>query len=157
MRKYKQEITDRAAQESILNKAHICRLGLCEDRIPYVVPVCFGYEDTTSTFIPRAKGKAGDHQRNNKRCFEMEAEVEIIPGERRMQMVRTLSERDADSAKHTSSMITKGKIQGLNAIMKNTPVFPNTLQRKSHRSCDHHQIEIESMTERNQKLERNRP
>ncbi len=42
MRKHKQEITDRSVLESILEEALIGRLGLCDDGMPYIVPVCFG-------------------------------------------------------------------------------------------------------------------
>jgi len=45
MRRDDREITDRTEIESILNEALVCRIGLTNGRVPYVVPVCFGYED----------------------------------------------------------------------------------------------------------------
>ena len=45
MRRKDREITDRAEIEAILNEAMVCRIGLADGGEPYVVPLCFGYED----------------------------------------------------------------------------------------------------------------
>lgn len=147
MRKYKQEITDRAALESILNKALFCRLGLCEDGMPYVVPVCFGYEDNCIYVHSAGEGKKLEIiKRNNNVCFEMEAEAEIIPGE--------------DACKwsvHYLSMIGFGKahivdnqeekIKGLNAIMRHySGQSDHTYNEKATNLATIIKIEVESMT-----------
>jgi uncharacterized protein len=118
MRKHKQEITDRAILESMLQKAQFCRLGLCEDGIPYVVPLCFGYENNCIYVHCAAEGRKIDIIRsNNNVCFEAECEAEIVHGE--------------EACKWTvkySSVIAVGKayivdndeerIRGLNVIMR---------------------------------------
>jgi hypothetical protein len=38
MRRKEQQIHDTSAIEDILSRAMVCRLGLCEDNQPYVVP-----------------------------------------------------------------------------------------------------------------------
>ena len=45
MRRKDREITDRAEIESILTKAAVCRIGLADGGEPYIVPLCFGYEN----------------------------------------------------------------------------------------------------------------
>jgi len=45
MRRKDREITDRAEIEAILNEARVCRIGLADGGEPYIVPLCFGYED----------------------------------------------------------------------------------------------------------------
>lgn len=45
MRRTDCEITDRAVMEEIISEALVCRIGLSGREGPYVVPVCFGYED----------------------------------------------------------------------------------------------------------------
>ena len=45
MRRKDREITDRAEIEAILNEARVCRIGLADGGEPYIVPLCFGYEE----------------------------------------------------------------------------------------------------------------
>lgn len=147
MRKHKQEITDRAVIESLLNKALFCRLGLCQDGMPYVVPVCFGYEDNCIYIHSAGEGKKIEMiKRNNNACFEVEAEAEIIPGE--------------DACKWSAHYLSvigfgkayvvddyEGKIKGLNAIMKHYSGLPeHTYNEKATNLATIIRIEIERMT-----------
>jgi uncharacterized protein len=45
MRRAEKEIKVKEEIEDILKRAHICHLGLCDNGIPYVVPVNYGYAD----------------------------------------------------------------------------------------------------------------
>jgi nitroimidazol reductase NimA-like FMN-containing flavoprotein (pyridoxamine 5'-phosphate oxidase superfamily) len=45
MRREDREITDCREIESIPHNALVCRIGLAGGDEPYIVPVCFGYED----------------------------------------------------------------------------------------------------------------
>lgn len=45
MRRKDREITDRAEIESILNTATVCRIALADGGEPYIVPLCFGYNN----------------------------------------------------------------------------------------------------------------
>jgi len=57
MRRKEKEITDSAEIEQIIRKARVCRLGLVDDREPYVVPVCFGYEKNAFYFHCAPEGR----------------------------------------------------------------------------------------------------
>jgi len=79
MQRKEKQINDIAAIEDILNRASVCRLGLCEDNRPYVVPLCYGYEDNALYFHCASQGKKLDILRkNNHVCFEVDINHEII-------------------------------------------------------------------------------
>ncbi len=44
MRRKDRELTDPAAIRRILDESRVCRLGLVDDGVPYVVPLNFGYD-----------------------------------------------------------------------------------------------------------------
>ena len=75
--------TDREVIESIIRQAVVCRIGLCDDGQPYVVPVCFGYEDGVLYFHSSPKGRKVDILRkNNAVCVEFDVDQEIVKTER---------------------------------------------------------------------------
>lgn len=79
MRKKEKEITDKAAIESIILNSWVCRLALSEDNHPYIVPLCFGYEDNALYFHSAPEGKKLDILRsNNKVCFEFDIDHRIV-------------------------------------------------------------------------------
>jgi nitroimidazol reductase NimA-like FMN-containing flavoprotein (pyridoxamine 5'-phosphate oxidase superfamily) len=79
MRRKEQEITDRAALESILHRATVCRLGLAVGDEPYVVPVSFGYQDGSLYVHSSPEGKKVEMLRQNPRvCFEVDVEEELV-------------------------------------------------------------------------------
>jgi hypothetical protein len=43
MRRTEKAVTDPKAIEAIITAARVCRLGMCHNGDPYVVPLCFGY------------------------------------------------------------------------------------------------------------------
>ncbi len=78
MRKKEQEITDRAEIESVLHRADVCRIAFCTDGLPYIVPVNFGYKDGCIYIHSSPEGQKVEMlKRNNRVCFEVEADVEI--------------------------------------------------------------------------------
>jgi nitroimidazol reductase NimA-like FMN-containing flavoprotein (pyridoxamine 5'-phosphate oxidase superfamily) len=82
MRKKEREIADQSLIESILTKAQICRIGLCCDNMPYVVPVNFGYKANRLYIHSSLHGRKMDMiKANNNVCFEVEADVELIRAE----------------------------------------------------------------------------
>jgi nitroimidazol reductase NimA-like FMN-containing flavoprotein (pyridoxamine 5'-phosphate oxidase superfamily) len=82
MRKKDREITDPALLETIMRKAQVCRLGLSLNDVPYVVPVNFGHKGDRIYFHSSLKGMKIDIlKQNNRVCFEMECDVELVPGE----------------------------------------------------------------------------
>ena len=79
MRRNDRKITDKKIIDDILNSANICRLGLCENNIPYIVPVNFGYRNNSLYIHCATEGRKLDIIRNNPNvCFEIELDVEII-------------------------------------------------------------------------------
>lgn len=79
MRKKDKEISDITTIENIIRRASVCRLALCEDGRPYVVPLCFGYEDGILYFHSAREGKKLDILRkNNNVCFEVDIDCELV-------------------------------------------------------------------------------
>jgi nitroimidazol reductase NimA-like FMN-containing flavoprotein (pyridoxamine 5'-phosphate oxidase superfamily) len=75
-------IVDQKIIESIILKAKICRLGLADGDQPYVIPMSFGYRDNALYFHTGKKGKKMEIlQKNNRVCFEMEVDLEIVPAD----------------------------------------------------------------------------
>jgi len=82
MRRKEQEITDRATIESIIARSTVCRLALSEDDRPYIVPLCFGYEDNALYFHTAREGKKIDIlKKNNRVCFEVDCDHELVTNE----------------------------------------------------------------------------
>lgn len=80
MRQHKREIQDNALIQEIIAEAVVCRLGLCKDGIPYIVPLSFGYDGSCIYFHTAAEGMKIDYMAaNNQVCFELEHDVRVIP------------------------------------------------------------------------------
>jgi uncharacterized protein len=78
MRRNDKEILDRASIDEIIIRAEVCRLGLCVDNKPYVVPVSHGYDGNNIYFHTAQEGKAIDYiSINSQVCFEFEHDVHI--------------------------------------------------------------------------------
>jgi nitroimidazol reductase NimA-like FMN-containing flavoprotein (pyridoxamine 5'-phosphate oxidase superfamily) len=83
MRKKEREITDPGEIESIIRKAQVCRVAMVDGNQPYVVPVCFGYEKGALYVHGALAGRKIDVlKKNNRVCFEMDADVEIRGAEK---------------------------------------------------------------------------
>lgn len=79
MRRKDKEITNPSDLEVILQKAKVCRLGLVDGNIPYVVPVHYGYHLKHIYIHAAKKGKKIDLiKKNPKVCFEIELDHKII-------------------------------------------------------------------------------
>lgn len=79
MRRTDKQIHDVAAMEGILRRATICRLAISADDRPYVVPLCFGYQDNTLYFHCAPEGMKLDILRKNDRvCFEADVDHEFV-------------------------------------------------------------------------------
>lgn len=79
MQRKNKQVNDIAVIDDILSRATVCRLGLCEENRPYVVPLCFGYKDNALYFHCASQGKKLDILRkNNNVCFEVDIDCEIV-------------------------------------------------------------------------------
>lgn len=86
MRRSDREITGREEISAILAACDVCRLGLWDGEMPYVVPLSFGFswegDALTLYFHCAAKGRKLDILRQNPAaCFEVSRSLGLIPGE----------------------------------------------------------------------------
>jgi nitroimidazol reductase NimA-like FMN-containing flavoprotein (pyridoxamine 5'-phosphate oxidase superfamily) len=82
MRRAEREIKDRTAIEEIVARATVCRLALCQDGIPYVVPLSFGYADDCLYFHSATEGRKIEVIRANPNvCFEVDLPEEYVDAE----------------------------------------------------------------------------
>ena len=82
MRKKEKEITTDEAIEAIIQRSLVCRLALSEENHPYIVPLCFGYDQHTLYFHCDREGKKIDILRkNNQVCFEFDIDQELVKAE----------------------------------------------------------------------------
>lgn len=81
MRRKDKQITGLDEIESVLHNGTICRIALCEDNIPYIVSMNYGYKDNCLYFHSAKEGKKLDILKNNPNiCFEVDIDVEIQKG-----------------------------------------------------------------------------
>ena len=79
MRRHDKQITDVSVIEDILSKALLCRLALCDNGRPYIVPLCFGYKAHVLYFHSANAGKKLDMlKKNNNVCFEVDIDTELV-------------------------------------------------------------------------------
>jgi len=82
MRRKEKEITEKSEIEAVIQKATVCRIGLSDNNMPYIVPMCFGYQENAIYVHGSLKGKKTDIlQKNQNVCFEFDIDTEIIEGE----------------------------------------------------------------------------
>lgn len=83
MRRKEKEIADKSDLDAIIRKATVCRLAMSDGIQPYVVPLCFGYKDGTLYMHTAREGMKLDILKKNSRvCFEMDIDLDIVPGDR---------------------------------------------------------------------------
>ncbi len=82
MRRKDKEISDESAIKSIIEKTNVCRLGMVNGNKPYIVPLCFGYQDNVLYFHGTLKGQKIDLIRKNPNvCFEFDLITKPIESE----------------------------------------------------------------------------
>jgi len=82
MRRKDKEIQDRELIDQIIGKAQVCRLGLCRDKMPYIVPVSFGCDGQFIYFHTATEGMKIDFiAANNQVCFEFEHDIKVVPND----------------------------------------------------------------------------
>ena len=85
MRRKEREITNIEEKLTIIEKCKICRIGLCKNNRPYVVPLNYGYVyengKLTLFFHGAAEGKKIDLiKNNNEACFEVDCDTGLVEG-----------------------------------------------------------------------------
>ena len=83
MNRKDRQIEDHSIIEDILNKAKVLRLALCDNNIPYLVPLNFGYRDNHIYIHSSKKGMKIDIlKKNNNVAFEVDLGHELIESDR---------------------------------------------------------------------------
>ncbi|MFZ5569732.1 MAG: pyridoxamine 5'-phosphate oxidase family protein [Thermodesulfobacteriota bacterium] len=79
MRRNDREITDREIIDDIIRRCRVCRLAMCDQGRPYIVPLSFGYDGEAIYFHAAFEGRKIDIlARNNRVCFEFDILNEVI-------------------------------------------------------------------------------
>lgn len=82
MRRKDKEIKDMDTIESILKEAQVCRIALCDNDNPYIVPMNFGFKDNCIYIHSACKGRKIDIINKNKNiCFEVDIKEKIVKSE----------------------------------------------------------------------------
>lgn len=83
LRKKEREIKDRKLIDDIIRRCQVCRLAMCDDGQPYIVPLNFGYDGSNLYFHCAPEGKKIDIiKRNNRVGFEFEILHEIVKADK---------------------------------------------------------------------------
>jgi hypothetical protein len=79
MRRNDREIKDRKDIDGIIRRCRVCRLAMCDDGQPYIVPLNFGYDGRFLYFHAAPKGRKIDIiKRNDRVCFEFDILHDIV-------------------------------------------------------------------------------
>ena len=83
MRRKDREVSQLADKLAILDQCQVCRVAMCVNEQPYIVPLNFGYEMADSRLIlylhGAAEGKKVDMLRQNPNvCFEVDTEHGLV-------------------------------------------------------------------------------
>jgi hypothetical protein len=82
MRRTDREIKDRRDIDDIIGRCRVCRLGLCDEGRPYIVPLSFGYDGSALYFHAAGEGRKIDIlKKNNQVCFELDILHDIVSGD----------------------------------------------------------------------------
>ena len=83
MRKKEKEITDHGELEAIIRKSSVCRLGMVDKGIPYIVPLSFGYHNNALFLHGAKKGRKIDMITANPNvCFEFDHIMGTVKSEK---------------------------------------------------------------------------
>ena len=82
VRRKDRALTDRQQIETIIERSTVCRIALFDSEFPYMIPMSFGYAGGRVYIHSAPEGKKIQLiKKDNRVCFEMEAEAELVEGE----------------------------------------------------------------------------
>lgn len=82
MRRKDKELQDSRILGIILKEADICRIAMCHNNEPYIVPMNFCYQDDSIYLHSAREGhKIGILRENPQVCFEIEYGTKMLPSE----------------------------------------------------------------------------
>ena len=82
MRRKDKEIRDSQEIAAIIKRAMVCRIGLSDNDVPYIVPMNYGYVNNHLYLHSATQGKKIEIiKQNNRVCFEMDIDHELVKSE----------------------------------------------------------------------------
>jgi nitroimidazol reductase NimA-like FMN-containing flavoprotein (pyridoxamine 5'-phosphate oxidase superfamily) len=150
-----QGITDKNEIVEILLKAKFMRIALTDGDTPYVVPITFGYKNNVIYFHSSPKGMKMDMlKKNNKVCFEVEIDTEIIAAETPCKY--EVRYRSIIGFGHAHILEDeREKSEGLDSLMEHYAKGPFTYDLKDIKRACVVRIDIDSMTGKHYGFENN--
>ncbi len=119
MRRKEKEIQDQTDISQIIRKCEVCRLGLSQNNIPYIVPISFGYDGEALYFHSTGSGKKMDMLSvNSNVCFEFESDVKLVTNEDKPCNWSFSFQSVIGFGKAEELVSQEGKIEGLKRIME---------------------------------------
>ena len=83
MRRKDKQVSDKDTLFNVINKSVVCRIGLVNNNLPYVIPINFGFDGTHIYFHSATSGeKVEILKKNNHVCVEFEQDISIIENEK---------------------------------------------------------------------------
>lgn len=148
MRRKDKQILEHREMEDIIREARFCRLAMTDGQTPYVVPLCFGYEDRKVYFHSAAAGRKIDLLRKNPRvCVQFDVQQQIRPAEKAcdwglgfksvIAFGRAVFIADASARRHALNLIMAHYAEGQEeftfsaALMKRTAVIRVDIEQMS--------------------------
>lgn len=146
MRRKEKEIKDQKTIDEIIKKAIVCRIAMCDDGMPYLVPVNFGYRDNAIYIHTAYEGKKIDILRKNNRvCFEIESDIQLVSADAACDW-GTLYTSVIGFGRAQFIEDEEGKREGLEIIVRHYTDQPIEFKEKGFRKALVIKIEIESLT-----------
>lgn len=118
MRRHDKEIKDPLIIEDILNRSELCRIGLVEDGMAYIVPMNYGYANGTIYMHSAPNGRKMEILKQNSRVsFEIEFSGDVV---RRDEACRWTTKYRSIMGHGTVAIITDPEIKryGMDIIMR---------------------------------------
>ncbi|MDA3899819.1 MAG: pyridoxamine 5'-phosphate oxidase family protein [Spirochaetes bacterium] len=118
MRRRDKEITDQKIINQILKSNTVCRIALCDNGTPYIVPMNYGFDEGNIYLHCAKEGKKIEIiEANNRVCFEVTDSVETVTSDKACGFgTRYRSVIGQGRVDHLT--LTEEKIKVLNTIMK---------------------------------------
>ena len=147
MRRNDREITDLSKIEDIIRKCRVCRIGLSYNNQPYIIPVNFGYRESTLYFHSAREGtKINIIKSNPNVCFEFDIDLGIVRSE----------ESGCNWSNRYQSVIGHGKVEIIEEIEEKRDALDILMSNYSDEKFDYpfssiqntfmFKVRIESMT-----------
>lgn len=132
MRRSDREITSLDDKLSTIRQCAVCRLGLSDDGMPYIVPLNYGYAyeagRLTLYFHSANAGKKLDLiKKNNNACFEIDCAHQLIEGE-----------KACDCGYAYKSVVGFGKILFIESKEEKTEALNRLMKHQTGKDAVHH-------------------